>query len=120
MEVVGSFLNQLFRLHGNSSSIPQRSVRIHSSPVHYQQDKLYSVPGFTQEDLILLILNIYRQPPATYTVFHCHSSTTEQDLKRFTERIIQHQNCHYTMLEINKLPHHLQEVWTFKVLVCMH
>ena len=112
MEAVGSFLKQLLFFHGKFSRIPQSQLLSKTASLVCSSHTLHFVPGCNQEGLIILLLSIYNgEPPAPYTVFHCQSTTTEQDLRLFTDRIIQHHDSHYTVLEVNKLPFHLQEVY---------
>ncbi len=73
-----------------------------------------SVLGFTQSQLLRLIISIYGGVPEAFEVYHCRSTSTEEELrlfmnpKRATKRPFQ-----YLILEVNKLPYRLQEVRTY-------
>ena len=114
MHVVGSFLAALFQnfelstytlKHRRPSSVLSRSPSSQSAHI------LHSCQGFTQSQLLRLIISIYGGVPEVFEVFHCRHNTTEEELrlflnpKRATKRPFQ-----YLILEVNRLPYQLQEV----------
>ena len=111
MDVAGLFLEELFNQeHMHSFILPTCCKRedthhISSKPVKI----LHSAFGYSQSQLIRLILGIYGGPPGAFEVLHCKPSTTEQELKLFMKRIAQHPR-QYLVLEVNNLPYQLQEV----------
>ena len=116
MHVVGEFLGIVFKNH----SLPKRcgeglswphSVSRHSFTPEPSQ-LLHYCPGYSQAQLIRLIISIYRGVPEAFEVFHCHSSTTEEDFSLFLKRVAKHP-LPYLVLEVNRLPFKLQEVCVY-------
>jgi len=114
MHLVGSFLAALFRnFELSSHSLKRRrpSTLISRSSSSQSTHFLHSCQGFTQSQLLRLIISIYGGVPEVFEVFHCRQNTTEEDLKLFlnpkraTKRPFQ-----YLILEVNRLPYQLQEV----------
>lgn len=114
MHLVGSFLAALFRnFELSSHSLKRRrpSTFISRSSSSQSTHFLHSCQGFTQSQLLRLIISIYGGVPEVFEVFHCRQNTTEEDLKLFlnpkraTKRPFQ-----YLILEVNRLPYQLQEV----------
>ena len=107
MKVVGEFMNVLFKDHilPSLDSTPELPRYINS---HFVQP-LYTCSGFSQLELVCLILNIFSGIPEAYRVLHCKANTTEEELSRFLMRVDKHRG-RYLMLDINKLPFKLQEV----------
>ena len=104
MDEVSSFLHKLFSEEELSQSLlPKRCTTSHMPNV------LHSCPGCSQSLLIELIIRIYNGPPEAFEIFHCSSTTTEQDLRLFVKRMVKHAR-HYLFLEVSKLPYQLQEV----------
>ena len=74
---------------------------------------LYTHTGFSQSQLLRLVISIYGGVPEAFEVYHCRSTSTEEEIrlfmnpKRATKRPFQ-----YLILEVNKLPYRLQEVRT--------
>ena len=115
MHVVGFFLAELFKnLDLSNHSLKRRrpSVISSSQSTHI----LHSCSGFTQSQLIRLIISIYGGVPEAFEVFHCRSTTTEEDLRLFLnpKRATKHP-FQYLILEVNKLSYQLQEVSLFKL-----
>ena len=113
MHVVGAFLSELF-FDLSSHSLKRRRTgsqvaRMSSQSTHI----LHSCHGFSQSQLIRLIISIFGGVPESFEVFHCRHTTTEEEIrlflnpKRATKRPFQ-----FLMLEINKLSYQLQEVCT--------
>lgn len=75
---------------------------------------LHIAIGFSQSDIMKLMLSIGCCLPESYDVLYCKTETTTQDLELFTERC-----CHFGskrqfyFLEINKLQYEQQEVCTY-------
>ncbi len=117
MDVVGSFLDSIFNKDGVADcSLPMRSETISGS--RYQMltssspisSTFHSAPGFTQGQLIRLILEVYGGSPNAFQVLRCTPVTVEQDLRLFMKRATQHPMCQYLVLGVNTLPFQLQEV----------
>ena len=114
MHVVGSFLAALFQNFELSTyTLKHRrpSSLLSHSPSSQSAHILHSCQGFTQSQLLRLIISIYGGVPEVFEVFHCRHNTTEEELrlflnpKRATKRPFQ-----YLILEVNRLPYQLQEV----------
>ena len=122
MEVVGSFLSNVFQLYNREShSLPKRyrddlsqfcsSQMTPLSPQHEEEfvNVLHIALDFTHRELVGLVLRIYGGPPEPFEILHCKSSTTEDDVKLFMKRVHRHPR-QYLVLEVNHLPFQLQEV----------
>ena len=115
MDVVGSFLRELFNQEHMQRCIQPMCYRrgFDSNIIHHVSSKpvnfLHSAFGYSQSQLIRLVLGIYGGPPGTFEVLHCKPLTTEQELKLFMERVAHHPR-QYLVLEVNHLPYQLQEV----------
>ena len=117
MDVVGSFLNNLFSESGIlDCSLPMQPSKV-STPLEQTlfsssqiSSTFHSAPGYSQEKIIRLVLKIYGGSPEAFQVLRCTAMTTEQDLRLFMKRVIQHPMCQYLILEVNILPFQLQEV----------
>ena len=106
MRVVGTFLGMVF----NNHSLPKRcgeNVSRHSSSDPTQL--LHYCPRYSQLQLICLIISIYDGVPEAFEVFHCHPSSTEEEIRLFLKRVAKHP-LQYLILEVNLLPFRLQEV----------
>ena len=106
MHVVGTFLGMVF----NNHSLPNRcgeNISQHSSSDPTQL--LHYCPKYSQLQLICLIVSIYNGVPEPFEVFHCHPSSTEEDIHLFLKRVAKHP-LQYLVLEVNLLPFRLQEV----------
>ena len=116
MHVVGAFLSALydnFELSTHSLTLKRcRTPSMASKALSNQSTHiLHSCQGFSQSQLIRLIISVYGGVPEPFEVLHCQPSTTEEELrlflspKRATKRPFQ-----YLILEVNNLPYQLQEV----------
>ena len=117
MQTVGSFLGHLFKnleLSNHSLKRRRRSSSLVRSVSSQSTHILHSCKGYTQSQLLRLIITIYGGVPEAFEVFHCRPTTTEEDLglflnpRRATKRPFQ-----YLILEVNCLPYELQEVCTY-------
>lgn len=70
---------------------------------------LHSCIGFTQKELISQILSIFGGIPEQFQIFRCQLSSTQEELALFLQRATKFRILHL-ILEVNKLPFHLQEV----------
>ena len=70
---------------------------------------LHICPGFTQQNLITLMLNIFGGVPEPFQIFRCQSSSKIGELDLFLKRATQFPVPHL-ILEVNKLTVDLQEV----------
>jgi len=100
--VVGTFLGSIFNKHFLSEHCGESLTRSPSISLHY-------CPGFSQAQLIYLIVSIYDGVPETFKVFRCRPSSTEEELSLFMKRVAKHSQ-QYFVLEVNRLPFKLQEV----------
>ena len=92
----------------NSHALP--IPRVQTLPTYdHSQIILHRLHGCSNAELIQLIVTIYDGIPEPFEVFYCHTSPTEEELHFFIERT-QRFSRHYIMIEVNKLPFHLQEV----------
>lgn len=113
MHVVGRFLGTVFNNHslpkrcGEGLSRPRSVSRLSFSPEPSQL--LHYCPGYSQAQLIRLIVSIYDGVPEAFEVFHCRPSSTEEELGLFLKRAAKHP-LQYLVLEVNRLPFKLQEV----------
>lgn len=113
MLVIGKFLDILFKGH----QLPQRSEgcafrRQSMSRSFMPTDSnqfLHSCLGYNQQQLLQMIVSIYNGVPENFAVFHCRSTSTEEELGLFLKRATKHP-LEYLMLEVNRLPFKLQEV----------
>ena len=102
MHVVGTFLGMVF----NNHSLPKRcGESVSSDPPQL----LHYCPKYSQLQLICLIVSIYNGVPEAFEVFHCHPSSTEEEIRLFLKRVAKHP-LQYLILEVNLLPFRLQEV----------
>ena len=101
MHVVGEFLEVVF----NNQSLLKRCF---SQPCCVSQ-LLHYCPGYSQAQLIRLVVSIYGGVPETFEVFRCHPSSTKEELSLFLKRMVKHR-LQYLILEVNRLPFILQEV----------
>ena len=107
MQAISVFLSTILLNH----SLP---TRIFTSKVAVSEEcsqVLHVCPGFTQKDLISLILNIFGGLPEPFQVFRCQPSSTQGEIDLFLKRALKFAVQHL-FLEVNKLPFHLQEVST--------
>ena len=115
MHVVGLFLSALFKNSDLSmNSLKRRRTTSALSRTMSQQSThiLHSCQGYTPSQLLRTIISVFGGVPEPFEVFHCRPTVTEEELrlflnpKRATKRPFQ-----YLILEVNKLPYQLQEVW---------
>ncbi len=110
MDAVGLFLQHLF----DNGEVELPKCRSSSSSGMPELDELphvlHKAPGYNQNQLIRLIVEIYGGPPEAFEVLHCRPTTSEQELKLFIKRISKHPSRKYVILEVNSMPYQLQEV----------
>ena len=113
MHTVGAFLSSLFKNFELSShslkrrrpSVPSRTNPSQSTHI------LHSCKGYSQGQLLRLIISIYGGVPEAFEVFHCRATTTEEELRLFLNpRRATKRPFQYLILEVNRLPYQLQEV----------
>ena len=111
MEIVGSFLDHwhLFdQVEVKKWSLPVRYNKKYAS-LSQANNVLYNATGYTESELVGLILGLYGGPPETFEFLHCKPTTTEQELRLLMKRAVQHPRL-YLLAEVNNLPYQLQEV----------
>ena len=108
MEIVGSFLDHRYQVEVKKWSLP---VRCKKKYAHLPQanNVLYNATGYTESELVRLILGLYGGPPEAFEFLHCEPTTTEQELRLLMKRAIHHPRL-YLLAEVNNLPYQLQEV----------
>ena len=115
MVVVGEFLGMMFNNHSlpkrrDESFFPSHPTPHPTFPYHLtQQPILHYCPGYSQAQLIRLIIFIYNGVPEAFEIFRCHPSTTEEELRVFLKQVAKHP-LQYLILNVNNLPFKLQEV----------
>ena len=118
LEWVGQFLAQLFPAEDQLFLEPRRFFLRYpphnESYLSMRENYLHKALGFSQEQLIRLMVEIYQGPPEPYEILHCRSTTSEETLRLFFERIQKHA-LKYIILDVDKLPFQLQEVKKKKV-----
>jgi len=118
MVIVGEFLQMVFDNHslpkrrGESFSRPHPTSHLSLLPEPTQV--LHYCPGYSQAQLICLIISIYNGVPEAFEIFRCHPSSTEEELRVFLKRVAEHP-LQYLILEVNRLPFKLQEVRLYYV-----
>ncbi len=126
MDVVGLFLHHLFdisdrevpeciltqRCDPNLRHITRAAFKVGMTHLQERDSPhvLHRAPKYNQNQLIRLVIGIYGGPPQAFQLLRCHSTTSEQDLRLFIKRILKHPGHQYVCLEVNCLPHQLQEV----------
>ena len=109
---MGEFLEVVF----NNHTLPKRCGKGLSKPHSVSQysfsepaQLLHCFPGYSQAQLIRLIVSIYDGVPETFEVFRCHPSSTKEELSLFLKQVSKHP-LQYLILEVNRLSFKLQEV----------
>ena len=112
MHIVGTFLAQLF----NNSQLSchflnkRRPSGIQSTSTQSAQI-LHSCPGYSQSQIIRLIIHIYGGVPEAFEVLRCRSNTTKEEIQLFLNpRRAMKRPFQFLILEVNKLTSQLQEV----------
>ena len=119
MHIVGAFLSALyenFELSTHSLTLKRcRTPSMASKALSNQSTHiLHSCQGFSQSQLIRLIISVYGGVPEPFEVLHCQPSTTEEELRLFlSPKRVTKTPFQYLILEVNKLPYQLQEVICF-------
>eukprot|EP00731_Ephydatia_muelleri_P036542 Em0275g1a len=103
LETVGVFLDTLFL--SRVLPIPRVRTLPRSEGSHVVLHRLH---GCSNAELIQLIFTIYDGIPEPFEVFYCQNLPTQNELDLFLERALRFPR-QYIMLEVNKLPYHLQE-----------
>ena len=103
VEIVGSFLHELFLDH----SLHQVSLQGH---MHSHRQILHCCHHFSLSELIQQIIGIYHPDiPKVFQIFRCQKITTEEELKLLFERA-KNFPLKYVVFDVNKLSYKLQEV----------
>ena len=124
IRTVGVFLCYVFRDHSLPcrSSVTSPGLRIVSATlptscaINFTQN-LYFCPSYTQRRLIQVIISLYSGVPESFEVFRCHPTTSEEELNLFFLRASKYFR-HYVILEVNRLPYKLQEVYLYSIHDC--
>ena len=113
MEIVGGFLGDLLQNHTpprrSTKAIRRPSSVTQFAPTSDANQFLHHAPKYSQSQLVRLIVRIYGGVPESFEMFHCRSSSTEEELSLFLERI-ERKPLRYLILDVDKLPFRLQEV----------
>ena len=108
MEAVGIVLNGIMKSEALKPYILPRTVCSHA-PTHYG-GVLHHAPNFHQSQLIRLIIQTANGIPSPCDILHCSQSTNEENLQSFILRTEYFPHRCYIILNVNALPHDLQEV----------
>ena len=121
LSICGTFLDELLKHSKIVDYSPQkyddqnrlvyftcsRRSLLHST---HSVEVLHSAPGFSQGELISVIVSIYgRRLPQPYECFRCHEHTSLDELKLFLTRAVNYPLI-FLILGVNLLPIKLQEV----------
>lgn len=112
MEVVGTFIHKLFHEHDMKRYAlqPRQPYKQPARLVSAQSPAiLHSCHGLSRVQLMSLIINCYNGVPESFQLLRCHSSTTEDELSLFLNRVSIHA-FQYMIIGVEKLPYQLQEV----------
>ena len=109
MENVGRFLEKLLVNHTLPRCRPMAlNCSVDTTHLHSHQI-LHFAPNYKQSQLVRLVVYIYGGVPESFEVFHCKSSSTQDELSLFLDRV-ERRPLNYLLLEVNKLSVILQEV----------
>ena len=118
MHVLGQLLNticshclltpHLLKQRSNQQGSPSKPML---GPQLSQRNRyqLHYGPSYDSSQIIRMIIEIYHGVPEGFTVFHCRSTTSAEELTLFIERM-RHYHLPYLVLLVNQLPFKLQEV----------
>ena len=114
MLTISMFLSELFLNHSlptGTKTVQRSTMRVAGQMSNFLDcsQVLHSCPGFTQNELIPLILSIFDGIPKPFQIFRCQSSSLQEELDLFLQRATKFAIPHL-ILEVNKLPFQLQEV----------
>ena len=130
LKLCGRFLDELFKCSDIVHYSPQKYSdkdrltyferrRHFSSHSIHSVEVLHSAPGFSQGELISVIVSIYDgRLPQCYEFFRCCENTTVHELKCFLTRAINHPLM-FMILGVNLLPINLQEVCLYSSCVAL-
>ena len=120
MEVIGSILRILFTEKEYCIRSPTVACRqlgsAMASIATIGGDTLFSTSSICHSKLMYLVLNIYQGTPEPFEYLRCSPLTTEEELKIFMKRVLEHPRM-YIILNVNSLPHFLQEVCIHVILI---
>ncbi len=78
-----------------------------------QSERLYSIPGYSQDELVRVVLSEYDPGmPQAFQIMRCRPSTTEAELNLFMSRVCKFPSV-YVMLGVDLLPFDMQEVCSY-------
>ena len=108
INVIGSFMNDLFLQDGTlGKKLAQRYVW-NAESMKREMDIIVARKS-GQRELIHLLVSVYNGIPEYFDILHCHSTTTEQELRAFMNRVLLIPR-QYVILEVNHLSFEQQEV----------
>ena len=109
MHIVGEFIALLFE-QLSSDKLKKRRPCVEHSSVQATYI-LHSLPGYSQSEIMRLIIQIYGGVPEFFEVLRCQNITTKEDLRLFLNPMrATKQPFQYLVLEVNRLSYHVQEV----------
>ena len=112
MRVIGHILRMLFTEKGYYISLVTTGSQLKSTTTSVATtpaDTLFSVSNSGHSTLFYLVLTVFGRAPEPFEYIKCSPATTEEELKIFMKRILQHPGM-YIILHVDCLPHFLQEV----------
>ena len=112
IHIVGTFLAQLFRNSKLSCHFLNKRRLANTRSISTQPTQiLHSCPGYSQSQIIQLIIHIYGGVPEPFEVLRCRSNATMEEIQLFLNpRRAMKRPFQFLILEVNKLPYQLQEV----------
>ena len=122
MEAVGSFLHKLITEHEMAKYAlkvrhPYRQL---SRSISSQASTILNLcHTLSPAQLLALIVNSYNGVPESFQLLRCHSSTSEEELQLFLNRVVQHP-YQYMVIGVEKLRYDLQEVCLLFYFFCVH
>lgn len=109
MHIVGVFLADLFQKMKLSNDSLKRRSSVELSP--QETCILHSCPGYSQSQIIRLIIHIYGGVPEFFEILRCQNNTTKEEVQLFLNPMrATKQPFQYLILEVNRLAYHIQEV----------
>lgn len=111
VEVVGKFLDKFLSIKKYQSSLVFTEPDLHHEGYDFN---LYSALNYSNMEVVRLIFWIFKKRfPYSFQLLQCSSSTCEEELTLFFQRMDHYPNFLYLILGINRLTMEMQQV-------CMH
>ena len=105
-ETVGHFLASVQR-HLHEPPLPLRPPD--AAAVHWAGLHVHTVEA-TSEALLMLVVRIYQRLPEPFELLWCSELTTARSMETFLERVVQHPNRCFTLLQVECLSATVQQL----------